>query len=262
MTTGSLGVVVASQQWPIQEHGWRHTAGDWFQTCCHAWPHKTPTGREHLPGFCLNRGYNTHDAISQDEIDAAKAAGVGQFVFVAGSSYNPNSRIPYIAGRSQTEDYLRASGMRYTIMAPTAFGEVWLKEMIVTPVLHGAPVTVVDGDPGKIAFISVSDVASFIVASIGHPAAINQHLLLAGPQAISFSEATHMFGELINREIPIVSVNPGEHVPFVSEAAQPLLIGLSLHGDAAPANDLARTFGVELTPPAVILQRMATPQPY
>ena len=57
-------------------------------------------------------------------IDAAKAAGVGHFIFVSAQLADPDSPVPFLAGKGQTEQHLQASGLPYTIIAPNAFMEI------------------------------------------------------------------------------------------------------------------------------------------
>ncbi len=70
-------------------------------------------------------------------IDAAKAAGVKQFIFISANIAHPNSPIPLMQAKGATEDYLRASGLPYTVIAPDAFMEVWIALVVGIPALSG-----------------------------------------------------------------------------------------------------------------------------
>ena len=127
-------------------------------------------------------------------IDAAKAASVGQFIFMsAGMTADPNSPVPFVAAKGKTEQVLSASGMTYTIMAPEAFMEVWLTLIVGLPAMQGQPVTVVGSGERKHSFISAGDVARFTVAAIGHPAALNRRVVLGGPEALSFRDVVAIY---------------------------------------------------------------------
>ncbi len=54
-------------------------------------------------------------------IDAAKTAGVKQFIFVSVAFADPQSPVPIFQAKGRTEDYLRESGLPYTIIAPNMF---------------------------------------------------------------------------------------------------------------------------------------------
>ena len=183
-------------------------------------------------------------------IDAAKKAGVKQFIFVSLSNADPNSPVPFVSAKGKTEQYLKASGIPYTIVAPNAFMEFWIAAVVGMPALMGQPVTVVGGGNRKHSFISAVDVAKFMIASIGNPKAINQRLLLGGPEALSLRDAAAIFGKLLGREIQINSVAPGQPVPGLPDAVGQMLAGLDFFDSPIEMKEMSGTFGIELTPMA------------
>lgn len=110
---------------------------------------------------------------NRNVIDAAKAAGVPRFVFITvvgtGNSYEaapaPARRFlkEVIALKGQAEDYLRASGLQYTIIRPgglsekAARGKSYLTE-----------------DPLAFSYIARSDLADLAVQALGSPDAVNK----------------------------------------------------------------------------------------
>jgi uncharacterized protein YbjT (DUF2867 family) len=112
-------------------------------------------------------------------IDAARAAGMKQFIFVSVLTADPHSPVPFLQAKGQTEDYLRESSLPYTILAPNGYMEVMVAGVVGIPALMGQPVTIVGGGRRKHSFISVGDVAAFILAAIGNPAAIIRNCCLA-----------------------------------------------------------------------------------
>src|SRR6266581_8730987 len=52
-------------------------------------------------------------------IDAAKTAGVKQFIYVSVAFADPKSPVHIWQAKGKTEDYLRESGLPYTIIAPS-----------------------------------------------------------------------------------------------------------------------------------------------
>ena len=63
--------------------------------------------------------------------------------------------------KGQSESALRASGIGYTILAPTAFMEVWPAMVVGMPALQGRPVTLVGEGSRLHSFVSNRDVAAF-----------------------------------------------------------------------------------------------------
>jgi uncharacterized protein YbjT (DUF2867 family) len=191
-------------------------------------------------------------------IDEALAAGVKQFIFVSVLTADANSPVPFIQAKGQTEDALRESGMPYTILAPNGYMEVMLAGVVGMPALMGQPVTIVGGGRRKHSFISVGDVAAFMLAAIGNPAAINQKLLLGGPQPLSFRDAVAIYERVLGHQIQIRSVAAGSPVPNLPQMVAQLLAALDTYDSPLDMTQTARTFGIQLTPLEEVARRAAT----
>ena len=191
-------------------------------------------------------------------IDAATAGGTNQFIFVSALGADPNSPIPFLRAKGKTEDYLRASGIPYTIIAPNGYMEVMVGGVVGMPAMMGQPVTIVGGGHRKHSFISAGDVAAFILAAIGKPAAINQKLLLGGPEPLSFRDAVAIYERVLGHRIPVHSVAPGEPVPGLPEMIAPVLAGLDTYDSPIDMTETAGTFGIQLTPLKEVARRAAT----
>lgn len=190
-------------------------------------------------------------------IDAAKAAGVGHFIFVSAQIADPDSPVPFLAGKGQTELHLQASGLPYTIIAPNAFMDVWLFLLVGLPVLSGQPVTLVGSGARKHSFIAMADVAAFVLASVGNETAVNQKLIIGGPEALSFREATAVYERILGRPIAVQSVPPGEPLPNLSPGAQAMAAAFDTYDSPLQMNGLAAQFGVKLTPLEAFIRHSA-----
>ena len=181
-------------------------------------------------------------------IDAAKAAGVTQFIFTSALGADINSPVPFIQAKAKTEAYLRDSGMMYTILAPNAFMDMWVGMVIGVPLQAGQPVTLVSEGRRKHSFIAVRDVAAFATAAVGHPEAMSQYLAIGGPDALSWRDVVATFERVLDREIPVQYVSPGEPVPALPEGMmQQAMTGMEMYDSPLDMTEAARTFGVELT---------------
>jgi len=195
---------------------------------------------------------------NQSLIDAAKAAGVKQFIFTSVNIADANSPVPFLAAKGQTEAYLKASGLPYTILASNAFMEGYVAMIVGRRALSDQPVTVVGSGARVHSFICIDDVASFAMAVMNHPAARNARLVLGGPQAISFRDAAGIYGDLLGREVPVVSVAPGEPVPGLPEEEVPVVASFDMYDSPIEMDDLCETFGVTLTPLATVARNMVS----
>jgi uncharacterized protein YbjT (DUF2867 family) len=191
-------------------------------------------------------------------IDAALAAGVNQFIFVSALTADPNSPVPFLQAKGQTEDYLRESGIPYTILAPNGYMEVQVAGVVGMPAMMGRPVTIVGGGSRKHSFISVGDVAAFMLAAIGNPAAINQKLLLGGPQPLSFRDAVAIYERVLGHQIQVRSVAAGSPVPGFPQMVAQLLAGLDTYDSPIDMTETARTFGIQLTSLEEVARRAVT----
>ncbi len=163
----------------------------------------------------------------RDLIDAAKKHGVGQFIF---TSVIPGSTLmPLTESKTQTELYLKASGVPYTIFQPAAFMDVYfafmgtdipLKNEVAASVNRNFPFMQnffkgVRGliDSGKIGiigdgavrqnYIAIDNVAEFLVKSIDHPDLINTIHPIGGPQALSPLDVKAIFEKVLNRRLEV-----------------------------------------------------------
>lgn len=180
-------------------------------------------------------------------IDAAKQAGVAQFVFVSANGADANSPVPFLAAKGKTEQHLQASGMSYTIISPEAFMEVWIGMVVGGPALAHQPVTVVGSGARRHTFISARDVAQFTAAAVGNPAALNRTLVIGGPHPLSFRDAAAAFGRVLGREVAVHSIAPGQPIAGFPQVVADLMAGLDTHDSIVDMAALTREFGVTLT---------------
>ena len=180
-------------------------------------------------------------------IDAARSAGAKQFIFVSAFGVSIDSPVPLFQAKARTEAYLRSSGLAYTILAADGFMDVWLPMIVIGPVLDGRPVTIVGEGRRKHSFIAVQDVGSFAIAAIGHSDAMNRHLPLGGPEAVSWRDVIATFERRIGREIPVVSLAPGQPLPGLPDIVSGLMTGLDTYDSVIEMAATARAFGVQLT---------------
>jgi uncharacterized protein YbjT (DUF2867 family) len=192
-------------------------------------------------------------------IEAAKAAGVGHFIFVSAAYVDEASPVPLFAAKARTERYLRDSGLPWTIVAPHAFMDIWIPTLIGSALGAGKPVALVGGGKKRHSFIAVQDVAAFAVACVDNPAAINQRLMLGGPEALSFSDLVARAGEIAGRTIPTEVVQPGAPIPTLppplGQIIGNLAAGLEMQDVIIDSSGAARQFGVTPTPASTVLRR-------
>jgi uncharacterized protein YbjT (DUF2867 family) len=131
-------------------------------------------------------------------IDAARQAGVRQFVFTSGRLPAEFKAIDYFAAKARTEEYLRQSGVPFTILRPTAFMETWA-QMLGEPVLGKGKVTVFGAGTVPINFVAVDDVAEVAVMTLDRPDAVNAVIEIGGPENLTQLQVVEVFERLAGR---------------------------------------------------------------
>jgi len=181
-------------------------------------------------------------------IDAARAAGVEQFVFVSALGAAEDHPVPFMRGKAMAERHLRESGVPWTIVAPNAFIEVWVPMAVGTFVDAGRPVTLIGEGRRRHGIVSMRDVVAFTVAAVGHPAALNRYLPLCGPDDLTWPEIAGRYARARGRTVEVRLVPHGSPIPDLPEFVQGMLAGFDTYDSVAPMDELWATFRIRPTP--------------
>jgi NADH dehydrogenase len=181
-------------------------------------------------------------------VNSAKTMGVKRFIFVSAASADDKGRSPYLQAKKKTENHLKQSGMGYTIVAPEPIMESWFSTVVVPALKADRPVTLVGEGDRRHSFISILDVAAFITASVGNPAARNLYMPIGGPRPVSWNDILGAFGSQLAKTVPVVREPPGTELPGVPEGMQELMASMDTYDSSVDAAKLCKLFGVKLTP--------------
>ncbi|MBF2003533.1 MAG: SDR family oxidoreductase [Synechococcales cyanobacterium M58_A2018_015] len=138
-------------------------------------------------------------------IEAAQAVGVQHFVFIsvlgADRGYED---APVFKAKWAVEQYLRASGLNYTILRPSGFASNLLP---LAEQFRKTGIYLLIGDPQtRTSIVSTDDLARIAVESVTTEAARNQVLPVGGPEVLQRADIPRIFGRIFNREPMIVNV--------------------------------------------------------
>jgi len=125
--------------------------------------------------------------------------------------------------------------------------ESWIGMVVGIPLQARQPVTLVGQGQRLHSLISVGDVAAFAAATVGHPAALNQKIILGGPEPLSWRGIVNTFGQVLGQELPVQFVAPGEAIPGLPEMVPPMLAAMETYDSAIPMGETAQAFAVEQT---------------
>ncbi|HET7037219.1 MAG TPA: SDR family oxidoreductase [Thermomicrobiaceae bacterium] len=190
-------------------------------------------------------------------VDAARAAGVGQFVFISALGADPISPSPFLQAKARTEERLRAGGMPYTILEPTIYMEVWAPMIVGQAVAQQRPVILVAGGQRHHSWVSRSDVAALTLATIGNPRALDQTILVGGPEPLSWRDIIATYERVLGRTIPVESVTLGEPVPGLPRPIVELLSALETFDAPLDMRETQAAYDLPLTSLESVVRRMA-----
>jgi uncharacterized protein YbjT (DUF2867 family) len=131
-------------------------------------------------------------------IDAAREAGVRHFVFTSGLGVEAFAVVDYFRMKLETEAYLQQSGLRWTVLRPSAFMEIWAT-IVGDPVFKGEPVRIVGPGTTTANYVAVSDVASMAALVLSRPAERNIIIEFGGPDNLTLLEVVAMFERIAGK---------------------------------------------------------------
>jgi uncharacterized protein YbjT (DUF2867 family) len=219
-----------------------------------------------LVGKGDNNPQTVDDAGNRQLIDAAKAAGVKYFIFVSVQGASPDSPLEFFRIKYRTEEYLRVSGLNFTILRPSAFMDLWA-QLIGQPIVEQGKTTIFGRGNNPINFVAVEDVARFVCTALEDPRARNRVIEVGGPENLTMNQVAEIFERVSGyqakkRHIPLPVMR------MMSILMQPINPALSrqiragIYMDTAnlcyDMAETARAFGVQLTPFEEVARRAAT----
>lgn len=159
-------------------------------------------------------------------IDAAKAAGVSHFVYISIQGASAGHPVDFFRTKYYVEEYLRKSGLSYTILRPTAFMEWHAHIFNGKSILENGKTSLIGKGTKPRNFIAVCDAAQFAVLALTDPRLKNRTLEIGGPGNFNNNQVSEMYGKLAGLT-PKVSHMPSGVAKVMSVALKPFHPGIS-----------------------------------
>jgi NADH dehydrogenase len=140
-------------------------------------------------------------------IRAAVAAGVDHFVLLSIHGASADHPIELFRMKAAAEGRLKASGLSWTIVRPTAYQELWL-EIIGRPLLDTGRTRVFGRGRNPINFVASGDVARVIEQATIDPGLRGATIDVAGPENLSFDEVVEVVRDVTGVEGSVNHVPP------------------------------------------------------
>lgn len=131
-------------------------------------------------------------------IDAATAAGVRHFVFVSALGARPDDPLEHFRLKYAAEEYLRQSGLSYTILRPTPFMELW-GMLIGEPIFRTGKTRIFGRGKNPVNFVSVEDVAHLALLALDDAEARGRVIEIGGPENLTLEQVAALFERVSGR---------------------------------------------------------------
>jgi NADH dehydrogenase len=128
-------------------------------------------------------------------IRAAKAAGVEHFVLLSVCQAAPDHPIELFRMKHRAEEELRASGLAWTIIRPTAYMETWLG-ILGVPLIDAGSTRIFGRGENPINFVSAHDVAHVVDRAVADPTMRGATIEVGGPENLTMKQVVETFQAL------------------------------------------------------------------
>ena len=153
-------------------------------------------------------------------IEAAVAAGVRHLVLLSIDQAAPDHPSELFRMKHAAEMALKSSGLRWTIIRPTAYMETWVG-LVGRPLVTTGRTRVFGQGKNPINFVAADDVARFVELAVIDASMQGSMVVLAGPQNLTFDEFTTVIGEETGR-LGRVDHTPRAMLRILSAVLQPI----------------------------------------
>lgn len=141
----------------------------------------------------------TQQQVAQETaaIDAATDAGVGRIVKISASDGNVRSPVPWAKAHALIDHHLRASGIRWTILKPTAFMQnfLWFKDPIAKGFLPQV------AGKGSVSWVDTRDVARVAAAVLTEDGHEGATYFITGPETLDMKEAAARLSKVLGHKV-------------------------------------------------------------
>jgi uncharacterized protein YbjT (DUF2867 family) len=149
------------------------------------------------------------DAGNRALIDAAKDGGVERFVFVSIYGAAPDHPVDFWRRKHAVEEYLKTSGLAWTILRPTAFMEWHAHVFNGKAILEKGRTTLLGSGTKPRNLVAARDVGAFAVLALTDPSLAGRTIDVGGPADFTNDQVAALYGRAAGvtpkvRHIPAV----------------------------------------------------------
>jgi NADH dehydrogenase len=159
-------------------------------------------------------------------IDASAEAGVERFVYLSALGASLDHPSEFWRAKARTEQHLKASGLAYVILRPSAFMDLYAHDLIGAAVIRGRTVFVLGGGNTRRNMIAVADVADAALKALLDEDLAGRTIELGSPGNYSEREVAAIYAAASGNTSKVRSVPPSLLKPMAAAIA-PFHAGVS-----------------------------------
>lgn len=192
-------------------------------------------------------------------VELARARGVKGLVFLSASP-SLRSAAPLIGYKREVERAVRTSGLRWTIVQPSAFMDVWFSKLLGWDHVTGRAV-VFGAGTAPVSWICIADVAAHVMRVLDDERVANVDLPLGGPEALGTDAVVRIFEQVSGRPYRVLRVpRPvlGALAPVVAMIDEKVASGMSMGAQTSRGDVIDSPLQRELDLPLTTVRDYAT----
>jgi uncharacterized protein YbjT (DUF2867 family) len=149
---------------------------------------------------------------------AARNAGVRRLLYVSARGTDQDSPVDIFRIKWYIEDAIRRSGVRYVILRPAAFMDVWVDQILAGGIRRKGVTTIFGDGTGTANYVAVDDVAEVAVRILARDEVANEVIEIGGPSTMALNDVA----SLVERRLG--AAGRRRHVPVAVMKLLPPLV--------------------------------------
>ena len=141
-------------------------------------------------------------------IDAAVAGGVERFVYMSALGASPDHPSEFWRAKARTEHHLKASGLNYVILRPSAFMDLYAHDLIGAAVLRGKTVFLLGDGKTRRNLIAGENVADAAVKALSRGDLGGQTIEIGGLENPTEREVAALYAGIAGKPSKVRSLPP------------------------------------------------------
>jgi uncharacterized protein YbjT (DUF2867 family) len=151
---------------------------------------------------------------------AARNTAVRRLLYVSAHGIDQFSPVDIFRIKWYIEDAIRRSGVRYVILRPTAFMDVWIDQILADGIRRKGVATIFGPGTAPANYIAAQDVAEFVAQILAREDVVNEVVEIGGPSTLTMKE----LATLVEKQLG--SSGRRRHIPAVAMKLLPSLVRL------------------------------------